>query len=144
MKKIFITAIIILVSAGVYAQAGMPKELTCTEEAFNFSVSLGTKWKFSAPKMGPVDIVGNEPDYIPSLALRINNIAPKTHFSPLFAMPLNTENVDYPTNQQASTLLAYRNSFNVMYKPAYLLPIINFNPFISYNMPKPIFTVNSN
>jgi hypothetical protein len=39
MKKIFIAAIIILFAAGVKAQIEMPRELTCTEEAFNFSFS---------------------------------------------------------------------------------------------------------
>jgi len=43
MKKILVTAVIILVTAHVNAQTGMPKQLTCTEEAFNFSFSLGTK-----------------------------------------------------------------------------------------------------
>jgi hypothetical protein len=136
MKKIFITAIIILVTAGVYAQAGMPKELTCTEEAFNFSFGLGTKWKFSTPKMGPVEIIGSEPDYIPAWAFKIKNVAPKTHFSPLFEMPFNAATADHSTNEQY-TLLSFHNNLSVMYKPTYLLPAINFNPFVNYTLLKP-------
>ena len=56
MKSILATVIILLFAAGVHAQTGMPQSLSCTETAFNFSFSLGTKWKFSVPKMGPVDI----------------------------------------------------------------------------------------
>ncbi len=56
MKSILATAIFLLFAAGIHAQTGMPQSLSCTETAFNFSFSLGTKWKFSMPKMGPEDI----------------------------------------------------------------------------------------
>jgi hypothetical protein len=56
MKPIFFIAIILFFTAGADAQTGMPQSLSCTETAFNFSFSLGSKWKFSAPKMGPVEI----------------------------------------------------------------------------------------
>ena len=58
MKKVVISVAMMLFGFGVQAQSGTPKELTCTERAFNFSFSFGSKWKFSAPKMGPVEAKG--------------------------------------------------------------------------------------
>jgi hypothetical protein len=55
--KVIWAAALILWTAGVKAQTGMPQALTCTERAFNFSFSLGSNWKLGAPKMGPVESV---------------------------------------------------------------------------------------
>jgi len=143
MKKILVTAVIILVTANVNAQTGMPKELTCTEEAFNFSFSLGTKWKLSAPKMGPVEVTGSEPDYIPAWSLKHYNVTPETHSLPLVQKPLNVEALSYPVNQQNFAPLFYHNSFSLMDTPKYLLPGINLSPSIIYKVLWPNFLVNS-
>jgi hypothetical protein len=132
MKKILVTLVIILVAANVNAQTGMPKELTCTEEAFNFSFSLGTKWQLSAPKMGPVDFTRNQVDYIPAWYLKHNNVTPSTHLLPLAVQPLNVEAIIYPVNQQIFVPVSYYNSFNGMDRPKYLLPGINLSPSIIY------------
>ena len=73
MKKAIFTAAIVLLTVGVYAQntgTGMPKELTCTEKAFNFSFSVGSKLQLSKPKMGPVEAASYETDYMPAWALK--------------------------------------------------------------------------
>ena len=119
MKLILATAIITMFTTGIYAQAGMPKELTCTETAFNFSFSLGTKWKLSSPKMGPVGIGGNERDYIPAWSLKTHEMALEIHF------------------------LSHDTSYRTKDEPKYLLPVINFNPSINYKLPEPYFPVNS-
>ena len=126
MKKIFLTAAIILVTANVYAQTGMPRELTCTEEAFNFSFSLGTKWKISTPKMGPAEVTSEELDYFPVWYLKHNEVA--------------TETIQYPVIPQNYTARSYYNIFRVTDKRQYLLPGINFSRPIIY---KPDFPVNS-
>lgn len=143
MKKILVTAVIILVTANVNAQTGMPKELTCTEEAFNFSFSLGTKWKLNAPKMGPVDVTNSGPDYIPAWALKYNNVTPETHLLPLVEKPFNVEALSSPATQQNYAPLSYYNSFNVIDKPKYSLPGINLSPSIIYKVSWPNFLVNS-
>jgi hypothetical protein len=143
MKKILVTAVIILVTASVNAQTGMPQELTCTERAFNFSFSIGTKWRFSAPKMGPVEVRRDGLDYIPAWSLKHNNVTPETHLLPLVEKPLNVEALSYPVNQQNYTPLFYYNSFSVMDKPKYLLPPINLSPSIIYKVLQPNFFVNS-
>ena len=81
MKLVFTIAIIVLLNPAARAQTGMPQSLSCTETAFNFSFSLGTKWKFSAPKMGPVDIRNR--DYaVTALDLKIRTMKPDTtHYS---------------------------------------------------------------
>jgi len=143
MKKILVTAIIILFTASVNAQAGMPKEMACTEEAFNFSFSLGTKWKLSTSKMGPVDAIRNDPDYIPSWCLKVKDVKTETYSSPLFSIPFNAEAKGYAINQQNNAPLFYHNSFRMMNKPKYLLHDINFSPLINYTILNPGFQVNS-
>jgi hypothetical protein len=140
MKKILFTVVIILITANVNAQTGMPKELGCTEEAFNFSISLGTKWKFSAPKMGPVDVTRSEPDYIPGWSLKHNNVTPETYLLS-FEKPLKVGVLRYPVNQQNYAPLSYYNSFSD--KPKYLLSGINLSPSIVYKVVWPNFLVNS-
>jgi hypothetical protein len=125
MKKVLLIAIIILYAAGVYAQVGMPKELTCTERAFNFSFSLGTKWKISTPKMGPAEVTREELDYIPAWSLKHNEVTPETF--------------GHPINQQNYATLSYYNIFRVTDKPKYLLPDINFSPPIVYKVLNPDF-----
>src|ERR1700761_569119 len=131
MKKVLLTAMIILYAAGVYAQVGMPKELTCTERAFNFSFSLGTKWKISTPKMGPAEVAREETDYFPVWTLKHNGLTSETHLLSLFEMPFNTEVLSHPINQQNYTAL-----FKVVDKHPFLLPGINFSPPIIYNSPE--------
>jgi hypothetical protein len=118
MKRVLITAIIISFAVGVKAQAGMPKELTCTEEAFNFSFSLGSKWKLSAPKMGPAEILRSDPDYTPLWRLNIKDVPPQN--------PLT------PKAQQNNAPLFHYSGLNLPNKPYALMPKLNFSPLIKY------------
>jgi len=118
MKRILITAVIISFAVGVKAQAGMPKELTCTEEAFNFSFSLGSKWELSAPKMGPAEILRNDPEYTPLWRLNIKNVTPQSH------LLLKT--------QQNNAPLFHYPGLSLPNKPNALMPKINFNSLINY------------
>ena len=102
MKKIFITPIIILSVISVYAQSAAPKELTCTEEAFNFSISLGSKWKLGAPKMGPAEILRDDPAYIPGWSFKNRRVESEAIEQPLFATVFNTTNPVYSNRQSAN------------------------------------------
>ena len=144
MKKALLTAIIILFTSGVYAQIGMPKELTCTERAFNFSFSLGTKWKIGAPRMGPAEVTKEVPDYFTAWSLKYNEATPQTHLFSLMEMPFYTGALSYPINRQNYAALSYQNSFIVTDKPRYLLPGLNFSPSITPTILKPDFLINSN
>lgn len=141
MKKIIVTAVIVLVAAYVNAQTGMPKELTCTEEAFNFSFSLGTKWKLGAPKMGPVEFTENRPGYIPMWSLRPYDVTDETDLLPSIKKPSSLEAFVHPSAQQNNTSLLYRNLFSAMDKPAYLLPGVNWSP-VKSNTLSPYFREN--
>jgi hypothetical protein len=76
MKRLLSIALMILFAVSAKAQTGIPQSLSCTETAFNFSFSLGTKWKFSAPKIGPVNVGSYQPDFIPGLSAKIITIKP--------------------------------------------------------------------
>jgi hypothetical protein len=136
MKKILVPAIIILFTASVKAQTAAPNELNCTERAFNFSFSLGSKWKLSAPKMGPSEVTREELDYFPAWALKHNDATPEPQ------MPFNVRPLGYTINQQNYAALFYHNSFSVKDKPAYLLPGLSFSPPINYTILKPDFLVS--
>jgi len=104
--------LLIAVLSGVFAfranaQTGMPQSLSCTETAFNFSFSLGNKWKFVAPKMGPVEIRKTTGD-LPSWAFRPIEAKPETH---LWVLPI-------------------KYSFRTKDKQQYLLPPLKFDAFI--------------
>ncbi len=126
MKTALVTAITLLAAAGVNAQPGMPQVLSCTEQAFNFSVSLGTNWKFSTPKMGPVEAAGYQTDYAPAWSFKLNQAAPKTNLLPLFRAPYNAMGLSYPIGRQNYGPLFYPNRFSMGDKPKYAWPIINF------------------
>lgn len=143
MKKILATAVIILVTAHVNAQTGMPQALTCTERAFNFSFSLGTKWKLVAPKMGPVEVTRSGPDCDPAWSLKLNNVMPEAHLLPLVEKPFNVEALGYPVNRQNYVPLSYYNSFGIMDEPDYLLPGFKLRPSIIYKVVWPNFLGNS-
>ncbi len=87
MKSILVTTFIVFFAIAVRAQTGMPQTLSCTETAFNFSFNLGTKWKFSMPKMGPVDIRKIDND-IPTWSLKMKAAKPDTTDFP--ALNLNS------------------------------------------------------
>lgn len=62
MKKLFLSAIVLLLAASVQAQVGgTPRQLTCTEEAFNFKVGIKSGWHFSQVSMGPSGLPQNIP-----------------------------------------------------------------------------------
>lgn len=123
MKRILITAVVVLFAVSVKAQAGMPKELTCTEEAFNFSFSLGSKWKLSPPKMGPAEILRNDPKYTPLWRLNIKDVSP--------------QNCLVPKTQQNNALLFHNPGPNLLNKPNELMPKINFSPLKNYTNQNP-------
>jgi hypothetical protein len=137
MKKILVTALTILFTAGVYAQTSAPNELTCTERAFNFTFSLGSKWKITTPKMGPAEVTREELDYFPAWTLKHNEVTAGTQ------MPLNVNPLLYSSNQQNYTSVSYYNSFNLIDKSIYLFPGRSFNPPINYILLKPDAPVNS-
>ena len=143
MKRIILIAVIILFTAHVNAQTGMPRELTCTEEAFNFSFSLGTKWKLSAPKMGPVEITGSWSDYIPGWSLKPDNATTETRWLPSVKKPVNVEASNHSVTQQNYASLFYYRCLSVMDQPAYLFPGIKWSPSINYKLLWPDFQVNS-
>jgi hypothetical protein len=138
MKNVLLTAIIILYAAGVYAQIEMPKELTCTERAFNFSFSLGTKWKIGTPKMGPAEVKSEELDYFPVWSLKPHGVKPETHLLSLFEMPVNAESRGYPIHQPN-----YTTFFKAADKPRVLLPGINFDSPTLYKIFNTDFPVKS-
>jgi hypothetical protein len=123
MKRILITTIIISFAVGVKAQAGMPKELTCTEEAFNFSFSLGSKWKLSPPKMGPAEFLRSDPEYTPLWRLNIKDVPPQSPFLP-------------KTQQNNVSLFRYPD-IRLQHKSYELTPKLNFSPQINYINQKP-------
>jgi len=123
MKRILITAVMISFAAGVKAQAGMPKELTCTEEAFNFSFSLGSKWKLSPPKMGPAEFLRNDPEYTPLWRLNIKDVPPQNYLLP-------------KTQQNKAPLFNYPG-LSLQNKSIDLMPKLNFSPLINYTNVKP-------
>lgn len=123
MKRIVITAIMISFAAGVKAQAGMPRELTCTEEAFNFSFSLGSKWKLVTPKMGPAEILRNGLEYTPLWRLNIKNAAPQNHL--------------LPKTQQNNAPLFHYSGPGWLNTPFELMPKISFSPQIKYTYQNP-------
>lgn len=63
MKKLLLSVSALLLTAGsVHAQVGgTPRQLTCTEEAFNFRVGIKSGWHFSQVSMGPSGL----PKYTP-------------------------------------------------------------------------------
>src|ERR1700761_6533562 len=125
MKSILTAAIIILYAAGVNAQPGMPKELSCTETAFNFSFSLGAKWKFSTPKMGPADVITNVSYYdIPAWSLKVNNVTPEKPVLPLFNLPLNADVLGYAAKKSNYSFLFRPDSVKIN-KPGYSISSIN-------------------
>ena len=113
MKNLIVSVVFILFITNVKAQdmgTDMPKELTCTERAFNFSFSVGEKLKLSTPKMGPVEAAGYQTDYTPAWALKANAIKPEKYL-PSLSGP---------------------NSFKVIDRYRDLLPAINFGPVVGY------------
>ena len=131
MKIVLIATVIILVSIHVGAQTTGPRELTCTERAFNFSFSLGTKWRLSALKMGPAEVMREGLDYVPAWSLKPNEVKPETPLSPLVQNPLKVGALSYRADLQSHALLTHPNSFGTAYKPRYLFPGINFSTLIN-------------
>ena len=143
MKKILISSLIMMAAAIVNAQTGMPKELTCTERAFNFSFSLGTKWKLSTPKMGPTEVAKEEYAYFPAWSLKHNNLKPGAPLVPLVEMPLNINFVNYQGSRQFSKTLFDFKSFNLINQPLYLLTGNIISPSLNYGILWPAATVIS-
>lgn len=143
MKKILISSLILMVAAIVKAQTGMPKELTCTERAFNFSFNLGTKWKLSTPKMGPSEVTREEYVFFPARSLKHNNLKPEAPLVPLVEMPVNFNFINYPGSRQFYKLLFDFKSFNLMNQQLHLLTSNIIRPTINYRILWPAATVNS-
>jgi hypothetical protein len=107
MKKIFIAVIIILFAGSASAQTAAPKELTCTEEAFNFNISLGSKWRLSTPKMGPPEIIKDDPGFIPGWSFKVSHGASEPAAQSLFKKMLNTGNSLYTKQNYISVSSPY-------------------------------------
>jgi hypothetical protein len=62
MKKLLLSTIVLLLAGSVHAQVGgTPRQLTCTEEAFNFKVGIKSGWHFGQVSMGPSGLPQNIP-----------------------------------------------------------------------------------
>src|ERR1700744_527444 len=121
MKNLILTAALILLFISVKAQSteiGAPKELTCTEKAFNFSFAVGQKLKLSSAKMGPLEAASYETDYIPAWALKAKAIKPEKYSAALL-----TPN-GVKTNNTSKYLLP---AFTVYPIPGYTM--VNSMPF---------------
>lgn len=111
MKNLLVLVFVVLFAANLKAQdtgTGAPKELTCTEKAFNFSFSVGQKLKLSAAKMGPLEAASYQTDYMPAWALKVNAMKAEQAL-PSASLPVN--------------------SFKVSDKNKDLFPAMNFNQF---------------
>jgi len=92
MKNLLVFVFVVLFTANLKAQdtgTGAPKELTCTEKAFNFSFSVGQKLKISAAKMGPLEAASYQTDYMPAWALKVNAVKAE-QASPSASLPVNS------------------------------------------------------
>jgi hypothetical protein len=136
MKKLFITGIMLLLSISLYAQVGMPRELSCTEEAFTFSTSLGAKWKISTPRMGPVETMENSPYDIQSWSIKATNKMPETPEPLLYGKLFNASN----SNHQFYNFnnLKFPDELNYTVNPSY------FSRPINYSLVRPGFLINLN
>jgi hypothetical protein len=113
MKNLIVSVIFILFITNVNAQdtgTGMPKELKCTEKAFNVSFSVGQKLNFSKPKMGPVEAATYQTDYIPAWALKPKAVLPERYLPASF-QPKSFTDID---------------------KERYLFSAVNFNAVAGY------------
>jgi len=124
MKNLLLPIVIILVAITARAQdTGMPKELTCTERAFNFSVGIGTGWKFTIPKMGPVEApksfdMGNNPAW----GTKVNPTTYETGLTESY-----WSNIVHLQND-ASAVYFNKTKANAM--PGCLFPVIKFGPIV--------------
>ena len=135
MKKLLITLMIALFAISVNAQVGgMPRELTCTEEAFTFSASLGTKWKFSAPKMGPVETQKYDPDFIAARAFKTADVTSETRLPIVFERSLNKDNLYRGDSLQKNMQLLLPNNYSFINGFNYFFPINDFSVPVSYNI----------
>ncbi|HEX4373469.1 MAG TPA: hypothetical protein VHZ50_09235, partial [Puia sp.] len=136
MKKLFITGIMLLLTISLYAQVGMPRELSCTEEAFTFSTSLGAKWKISTPRMGPVETMENSPYDIQSWSIKATNKMPETPEPLLYRSLSNAFNLNYHFDN--FDRLKFPDKLNYRVTQSY------FSRSINYNLVKPDFLNNFN
>jgi hypothetical protein len=94
--------------------------------------------------MGPVDVITDEPGYIPAGYLKISNVTFEMHSLPLSGKVFNPGNSGYAVNQQDYVPLFYSNSLKMTDTPNYLFPDVNFNPPIDHTLLKPGFQLNPN
>ncbi|OKS84930.1 hypothetical protein RG47T_0368 [Mucilaginibacter polytrichastri] len=97
---------------------GMPRELTCTEEAFNFKVSIKSGWHFGQVSMGPSGLPKNTPDYL--TVRSFNEKLPQTHLpdnnlstTPLQRkiIPLMPNNLMLPSFNKLNYIFPYNSKF---------------------------------
>jgi hypothetical protein len=129
MKKLLIAAIVML---GTFRVSAQPQLLSCTETAFNFSFSLGSRLKISTPQMGPAEILRDEYDFIPGWSLKVNYVAPETHLLTAVKLSFNTANPGYMINQPKHNPLPYLSDFGLLDKSRYSSPVFNFTPTSNY------------
>ena len=135
MKKLLITASILLLTVNLNAQVGMPRELTCTEEAFTFSASLGSGWKFTTPKMGPVETIENNPYIILSWSLKTKDETLLLH---------GTFPNAHDLNQQKDVQSIYLNKLKFLHGLNHTITPSYFSRPINYNLIDPGFLMNRN
>lgn len=117
MKRLLVLSTIIFLALSGHAQTGMPKELTCTETAFNFSFSLGSGWKLGAPKMGPVEILDHDVDYNPLWHLKVKDVMVQTNLSPFLPGPFAVQK---------------HEGLSLLREPQFLFPKPNFEALPNY------------
>jgi hypothetical protein len=122
MKRLLVLGTIILFALSVHAQTGMPQELTCTERAFNFSFGLGSGWKLTAPKMGPVEVQNEGLGYGPTWLLKPGTDTTQTYLLPISTKPIAAR------RYQGSSLL---------YESQFLLPKLKLTALPDYTKPNP-------
>ena len=137
MKKILLTAFVLLLAAGVKAQVGgEPRQLTCTEEAFNFKVNIKSGWHLSQVSMGPSGLPKNTPDYIPVRSF--NEPASKDQ-----PYPFNLAALRATVNLRLPDSLILPNPGKLELDKLNYLPYSNnFRSISNYNSLKPDFRVN--
>jgi hypothetical protein len=123
MKKILSSATVLLLAATVHAQVGgTPRQLTCTEEAFNFRVGINSGWHFSQVIMGPSGLPKNIP------VRSFNEQAP-------VIQDASSENIFWVTSSQHMANLRLPNSLNLPNPDNYLFDKLNYKFSSSISVP---------
>jgi hypothetical protein len=122
MKNLLLTALVSLLVVSANAQTGAPKELTCTEEAFTFSTSIGSGWHFSKPLMGPADGIKSRPVYTDQLPFTAGELLLQIQESPKAALPFIAINAEPAANSYKLDRIYHPFKFQLTDKLGYTVP----------------------